>query len=132
MGEDASYFSGTARYETTFENPDATIENWKLRFTEVRESAKIWLNDVYVGTLWANPFELELSNLKPGKNTLRVEVTNLPANRIRAKELRGEEWKIFKEINMVNKDYQKFDATIWSPTPSGLLGEVFLIPLTKN
>ncbi|WP_245838751.1 glycosyl hydrolase [Maribacter sedimenticola] len=132
LGGDASYFSGTARYETTFENPDATIENWKLRFNEVRESAKIWLNDVYVGTLWANPFELELSNLKSGKNTLRVEVTNLPANRIRAKELRGEEWKIFKEINMVNKDYQKFDATIWSPTPSGLLGEVSLIPLIKN
>lgn len=132
LGEEASFFSGTARYETTFENPDTTIENWKLRVNEVRESAKIWLNDVYVGTLWANPFEIELSTLKPGKNTLRIEVTNLPANRIRAKELRGEEWKIFKEINMVNKDYKKFDATSWSPTPSGLIGDVSLIPLINN
>lgn len=132
LGEEASYFSGTARYETTFENPDATNENWKLHFSEVRESAKVWLNDVYAGTVWANPFELELSNLKSGKNILRIEVTNLPANRIRAKELRGEEWKIFKEINMVNKDYQKFDATLWNPVPSGLIGEVSLIPLIKN
>ncbi|MEC8883197.1 MAG: hypothetical protein VYD98_00955, partial [Bacteroidota bacterium] len=57
------------------------------------------------------------------------KVTNLAANRLRAKELRGEEWKTFYEINMVNKDYKPFDATVWEPTPSGLLGPVQLMPL---
>jgi len=132
MGDKASYFSGTAAYEIDFQNPDTTIEHWKLQLGDVRESAKVWLNDTYLGTLWSNPFEIQLANLKPGTNTLRIAVTNLPANRIRAKELRGEEWKIFKEINIVNKDYEEFDASQWQPMPSGLLGPVSLIPLIKN
>ena len=131
-GDKASHFSGTATYEIEFENPDTGIGHWKLQLGDVRESAKIWLNDTYLGTLWSNPFELQLSNLKPGTNTLRIAVTNLPANRIRSKEIRGEEWKIFKEINMVNKDYEAFDATQWEPMPSGLLGPISLIPLIKN
>ena len=32
---------------------------------------------------------------------------------------------------MVDKDYKKFDATKWNPTPSGLLGPVSITPL-KN
>jgi hypothetical protein len=70
--------------------------------------------------------------LKKGKNTLTVKVTNLGANRVRDMEMRGEEWKIFYEINMVDKDYKKFDATKWSPTPSGLLGPVTITPLQQN
>ena len=133
LGEAESNFSGTATYEIDFENPNASIKHWKLQLGDVRESAKVWLNDTYLGVLWSNPFEVQLSNLKSGKNKLRIEVTNLPANRIRAKEMRGEEWKIFKEINMVNKDYQKFDATLWKPMASGLIGPVSLIPLkTQN
>ncbi|MBC3846552.1 glycoside hydrolase [Winogradskyella echinorum] len=131
LSKDAEYFSGTAKYEMTFENPDKNTKNWLLKLGDVRESAKIWLNDEFVGTLWVNPFDVNLE-LKQGKNKLTIEVTNLSANRIRAKELRGEEWKIFHEINMVNKDYEKFDATKWNPMPSGLLGPVTLIPLVKN
>ena len=47
-------------------------------------------------------------------------------------ELRGEEWKNFYEINMVDKDYKKFDATQWKPMPSGILGPVTLVPLKKK
>ena len=129
LSKDAEYFSGTARYELEFENPDKEVKVWKLDLGDVRESAKIWLNDAYVGTLWSNPFEINLNNLKEGKNKLSIEVTNLPANRIRAKEIRGEEWKIFHEINMVDKDYKDFDATKWSPMPSGLLQSPVLTPL---
>ncbi|MBM1105788.1 glycoside hydrolase [Aurantibacter crassamenti] len=129
FGNKEAAFSGTAQYETTFTNPDETIQNWKLKLGDVRESAKVWVNEKYIGTVWANPFEIQIDNLKKGQNNIRIEVTNLPANRIRAKEMRGEEWKIFHEINMVNKDYEKFDATLWKPTPSGLLNDVSLIPL---
>ncbi len=132
LGDKEAFFSGTVRYEINFDNPDAATQKWSLKLGDVRESAKVWLNDDYIGTLWANPFKIELKNLLPGENKLRIEVTNLPANRIRAKELRGEEWKIFKEINMVNKDYKKFDATLWNPMPSGLLGPVTLIPLKST
>ena len=90
------------------------------------------MNGEYVGSSWSIPHHLILKNLKEKNNTLRIEVTNLPANRIRAKENRGEEWKIFYEINMVNKDYKEFDATKWEVTPSGLVNPVKLIPLKKK
>ncbi|MFK7832561.1 MAG: glycosyl hydrolase, partial [Winogradskyella sp.] len=129
LSEAAAQFSGTAKYEITFNNPDANVKTWLLQLGDVRESAKVWLNDDYVGALWANPFEINIGSLKAGDNKLTIEVTNLSANRIRAKEMRGEEWKNFYEINMVNKDYEKFDATKWNPMPSGILGPVKLTPL---
>ena len=132
LGTDAENFSGTASYELKFDAPISDVKLWKLDLGEVRESAKVWLNGEYVGSSWSIPHQLILKNLKNKNNTLRIEVTNLPANRIRAKENRGEEWKIFYEINMVNKDYKEFDATKWEVTPSGLVSPVKLIPLKKK
>lgn len=132
LGTDAENFSGTAQYEIQFNAPISDVKLWKLDLGEVRESAKVWLNGEYVGSSWSIPHQLILKNLKEKNNRLRMEVTNLPANRIRAKENRGEEWKIFYEINMVNKDYKEFDATKWEVTPSGLVGPVKLIPLKKK
>lgn len=117
-------FSGTAAYEMSFDKPAGKADAWMLQLPDVRESARVYLNGKYLGTLWANPFEILLPELKEGNNLLRIEVTNLSANRIRALELSGKEWKIFHEINMVNKDYQPFDAKAWNPMPSGLIGEI--------
>jgi hypothetical protein len=125
----SSDFSGTARYTLEFNLENAGYNAWLLDLGDVRESARVWLNGEYIGTAWSVPFTLIAKNLHKGSNTLELEVTNLSANRIRAKELRGEEWKIFKEINMVNKDYQPLKAATWKPVPSGLLGEVTLTPL---
>ncbi|MFI1743300.1 glycosyl hydrolase [Thalassobellus sediminis] len=132
LSKKAEDFSGTAKYEISFQNPDKNAENWLLKLGDVRESAKVWVNDKFIGTLWSNPFEINVGTLLEGENTLTLKVTNLSANRIRAKEFRGEEWKNFYEINMVNKDYQKFDATKWNPMPSGVLGPVTITALKKN
>ncbi|MBD0831563.1 glycosyl hydrolase [Aestuariibaculum sediminum] len=132
LNTEAEAFSGTATYTIQFEAPEIEADNWKLNLGDVRESAKVWLNGTYVEDVWSAPFNIQLGKLKKGTNELKIQVTNLPANRIRAKELRGEEWKIFFEINMVNKDYQKFDATLWNPMPSGLLGPVTLTPLKQT
>jgi hypothetical protein len=132
LGPEAEAFSGSATYTLQFDNPNSKIEHWQLNLGDVRESAKVWLNDEFIGTAWSVPYQLNLEKLKPGKNTLKIQVTNLSANRIRDKELKGEEWKIFYEINMVDKDYKKFDATKWSPMPSGLLGPVTLTPLKQQ
>lgn len=132
LDEQAEAFSGTAQYEIEFENPDDSVKNWQLNLGKVRESAKVWVNDEYMGTVWANPYEIDIKRLKKGTNKLMLEITNLSANRIRAKELRGEEWKNFYEINMVDKDYNEFDATKWDPVPSGLLGPVSIKPLIKE
>ena len=128
----AEAFSGSATYTLQFDSPKVTADNWSLNLGDVRESAKIWLNGTYIGTAWSVPYKLNIGKLKSGKNELKIQVTNLAANRVRDMELKGIEWKIFYEINMVDKDYKKFDATKWDPTPSGLLGPVTITPLKKE
>ena len=88
---------------------------------DVRESAKVWINEEFIGTVWSNPYKIEIKRLKKGKNTLRIHVTNLGANRIKAKEARGEAWKIFNNINVVSLNYKSFDTSDWKFLPSGLL-----------
>jgi hypothetical protein len=132
LGDEYEAFSGSGTYEIHFDIPNVEPDNWQLDLGDVRESAQVWINDKYIGTAWSVPFILQTGKLKKGKNTLKVKVTNLAANRIRAKELRGEEWKIFHEINIVDKDYKKFDATKWNPMPSGLIGPVIITALTEQ
>lgn len=67
--------------------------------------------------------------LKEGANIIEIEVTNLSANRIRDVDPRKVRWKKFHEINFVNHQYKKFDASEWPVQPSGLLGPVTLIPM---
>nr|WP_315198436.1 glycosyl hydrolase [uncultured Flavobacterium sp.] len=131
LSPQAEAFSGSATYTLQFDSPKTTAENWSLDLGDVRESAKVWINGTYIGTAWSVPYKLNIGKLKAGKNEVKIQVTNLGANRIRDMEIKGIEWKIFYEINMVDKDYKKFDATKWDPTPSGLLGPVSITPL-KN
>ena len=119
FGKDAEAFSGTAKYSIQFENPDPDVAAWLLQLGDVRESARIWINGEYLGCLWANPFETEIWKLQEGTNTLEIEVTNLSANRLRDLELSRGEWKIFYDINMVDRHYKEFDATGWDPCHRG-------------
>jgi hypothetical protein len=129
-GEDAQRFAGTARYAVRFERPSAAASDWQLDLGDVRESARVALNGRSLGTLWSRPFRVRLGRaLRPGENVLEVEVTNLPANRIRDLDRRGVPWKRFHDINVVNVDYKPFDASAWPLTDSGLLGPVTLTPL---
>ena len=132
LSPEAEAFSGTATYTLEFDNKNNKADSWNLNLGDVRESAKVWLNDTFIGTAWSVPYQLNIGKLKAGKNTLKIQVTNLSANRVRDMELKGQEWKIFYEINMVDKDYKKFDATKWSPMPSGLLGPVTISPLKQQ
>lgn len=132
LSPEAEAFSGSATYTLEFENKNYKADSWSLNLGDVRESAKVWLNDKFIGTAWSVPYQLNIGKLKAGKNILKIQVTNLSANRVRDMELKGQEWKIFYEINMVDKDYKKFDATKWSPMPSGLLGPVTISPLKQQ
>ncbi|MCP4313821.1 MAG: glycoside hydrolase, partial [Bacteroidetes bacterium] len=125
-------FSGTVRYKMEFENPDSEVTHWLLDLGDVRESARVWVNGQSLGCLWSVPFSTVTDKLQKGRNTLEIEVTNLSANRLRNLERKGIEWKIFYEINMVNRHYEEFDASIWDPMPSGLLGKVTLTPISKK
>ena len=128
-GKKMEAFSGTAQYLIKFNRPTEHKGPWLLELGDVRESAKIWINDKFVGTLWSNPYQLNIKNLKKGKNILRIQVTNSGANRIKAKEAGGEEWKTFYNINMVGLDYKPFETSKWEVLEAGLLEDPILIPL---
>lgn len=125
----AESFSGTGVYNTTFNLPSREAEEYILDLGNVRESARVWINEEEVGLLWSIPYRARVGEyLKDGENTIRIEVTNLMANRIRHMDKKGIEWRKYHEINFVNIDYKPFDASVWKPTPSGLLGPVLLMP----
>lgn len=129
--EGAETAMGTGGYTTTFvvENP-AAAEDWLLSLGDVRESARVRINGREVATLWAVPYRCFIGPyLRPGKNTLEVEVTNLPANRIADMDRRGVKWRIFKDINMAALGYKKGTYAGWQPVPSGLLGPVRIVPV---
>jgi hypothetical protein len=131
--EKYEYFAGTCEYSTSFELEDLTAADYLLRFDKVEASLKVFMNDKEVAILWSFPFELNVGKyLRKGKNTLRLEVSNLGANRIRYLDQRGVEWKKFHNINMVNLDYKSLDASDWGVLPSGLDGHVELIDLTSS
>jgi hypothetical protein len=129
-GDAAKRFGGTARYRLEFTAPTPAADDWLLDLGDVRESARVRLNDRDVATAWSVPFRVRLGEfLRPGRNVLEVDVTNLAANRIRDMDQRKLPWKIMREINFVNINYKPFDASNWALTPSGLLGPVTLTPL---
>jgi len=127
--EEAKRFAGTATYSITFDKPPPKADDWVLDLGRVCESARVRINGQNVGTLFSIPFKTPVGPfLRDGQNKLEVEVTNLSANRIRNLDRRGVDWKKFYEINFVNIDYEKFDASEWPLMDSGLLGPVRLIP----
>ena len=121
---------GTGCYSIEIELPTIEADDWILDLGDVRESARVRINGNDAGTVWAAPFRLKAGKwLKPGKNLIEVEVTNLPANRIADMDRKNIEWRIFKDINMAKLNYMKGDYKNWSTMPSGLNGNVRLIPV---
>jgi len=128
---EAQRFAGTARYSIEFDLQQ-TADDWVIDLGEVRESARVTVNGKGEIGLFSVPYSAPIGrHLRPGRNRLEIEVTNLSANRIRDLDRRKVNWKIFHEINLVDHNYKPFDASRWSLTPSGLLGPVTLTPM-KN
>lgn len=120
----------TGVYTNTIDVNKANTDDWILDLADVRESARVYINHNYVGTLWAVPYRLKVGKwLKEGNNIIEIEVTNLPANRISEMDRKGEKWRIFNEINVVNLNYKDIPYNNWQPMPSGLNGNVKLIPI---
>ena len=120
-------FAGTGRYTVRFERPAGDAFDWLLDLGRVAETARVTLNGRDLGTLFSRPFRLRVGEaLRPGTNTLEVEVTNLAANRVRDLDRRGVPWKTFHDANVVNIDYKPLDASAWPLRESGLLGPVTL------
>jgi len=129
LSDSAAVTMGTGVYTTTFKlSARQARKSWLINLGDVRESARVYINDQFVGCAWSVPFILDCGNtLRKGKNTLRIEVTNLPANRIADMDRRGVEWRKMEEINVVDINYKNTKYDHWTPVPSGLNSKVSLI-----
>ncbi|MFB3828026.1 MAG: glycosyl hydrolase [Bryobacteraceae bacterium] len=130
-GEAGERFAGAASYSLAFDAPGQAAA-WELDLGAVKESARVTLNGLDLGTLIAPPFRVIAGRLKPTGNRLEVEVVNVSANRIRDLDRRKVEWKIFRDINIVNLDYKPLDASGWPVREAGLLGPVRIRPLRRH
>ncbi|MBR0049499.1 MAG: glycosyl hydrolase family 2 [Prevotella sp.] len=122
---------GTGIYTTHRKLTKEDLKNatsWTIDLGDVRESARVYINGQFVGCAWSVPFVLDCKNtLKEGDNEVRIEVTNLPANRIADLDRRGVKWRKMEEINVVDINYKKTTYGQWEPVPSGLNSNVRLI-----
>ena len=122
LGDSAAVTMGTGVYETEVKlSREDARKHWTIDLGDVRESARVYINNVYIGCAWAVPFVLDCKDaLKKGKNTIRIEVTNLPANRIADLDRKGVKWRKMKEINVVDINYKKTTYADWKPVESGI------------
>ena len=85
--EDAriKYFSGTAFYKTTFDGVPRIGSPAMLSLGNCNgQIAKVVLNGRNLGTVWCEPYEVEIPSgvLKAAGNVLEIEFTNVWANRL--------------------------------------------------
>ncbi|MEU8631867.1 glycosylhydrolase-like jelly roll fold domain-containing protein [Amycolatopsis sp. NPDC048633] len=77
---DAAY-SGSAWYETEFDVPAVPGRRWTLDLGEVHEVAEVEVNGQAAGSRLWPPYRVDVSAaLRPGRNRVRVRVTNTGAN----------------------------------------------------
>ncbi len=118
------YFSGTGVYSTSF-NLKNKAADYLLQLDKLYESARIIVNGKDAGIVWSLPFEIKIGKyLREGTNSIRIEVCNLMANRIRYMDQKKQLWRNYHEINFVNINYKPFDASDWKVQPSGIAGPV--------
>jgi hypothetical protein len=121
--EGVKHFSGTATYVKEFDMPAALSGQGKTLYLDlgiVKNLAEVTVNGRNLGVLWKSPFRLDVSAVvKPGRNRLEINVTNLWPNRLigdqRLPEKQRFTWTTFNPY--------KADSPLLD---SGLLGPVTL------
>ncbi|GAB3263067.1 hypothetical protein GCM10027347_29360 [Larkinella harenae] len=120
------YFSGTATYQKTFAYQPAVnaAQNQRvyLDLGDLSEVGDVWFNNQPLGIRWTPPYRYDITDLvKPGDNTLRVEIANTWSNRLTGDAITGEKFTK-TNITKANKN-----LVPWAELPlikSGLLGPV--------
>lgn len=132
------FFSGMGVYSLQTVGPAGTADAWMLDLGSVKESASVYVNDTYVGTVYAAPCQLVVpAGVLKAQNTLVVKVSNSMLNRIIQMDRNNENYRIFYNTNFparlaTNRGADGlFNAARLEPRPSGLLGPVSWTALKK-
>lgn len=97
---------------------------WLLDLGDLRGSASASIDGIPIGTAWTSPYRLDVPRGVLGRRSiLRLRVLAVEANRIIDLDRRGVRWRKFF---FVNREYEAFDASSWTPLHVGLLGPVTL------
>lgn len=118
------YYSGTSAYRNHFVASTAPGDRLVLELGDVRELAEVKVNGQSCGIAWTPPFAVDITSaVKPGENSLEIDVVNFWPNRIIGDQFLPPEKRLTKtNIRAFTK-----------ATPlmkSGLLGPVCI--LTEN
>ena len=131
-------FSGVAHYRIHFQKQQQPAAEWAIDLGTVYHTARVTLNGRNLGDLFSRPMRvLAGTALKDGDNVLEIEVANAPINRAADLGIRGVDWQKVKGegggfgIGDFLFHWKKKDAS-WIPLPSGLIGPVRLMPLTRQ
>lgn len=123
---DTKYFSGQGIYSTEFEWKDSLPAKCLLRFEQVKEAGEVWINGKSAGVVWMPPYQVDIAKLlKPGTNTLKVTVGNLPVNRFLG--LPDEDLKPLRAVYGNRFPTPQEKQVMPNSAPSGLIGKVWLI-----
>jgi hypothetical protein len=128
------YFSGIATYKKDFDLPADILTSDNILYLDlgvVEMIADVFLNGSHLGILWKPPFQVDITkSLKPGKNSLVIEVANDWSNRIVGDhKLPGE-----KKFTSTNITSPTSSDLLWQDAPlleSGLMGPVQIIAAKK-
>ena len=145
--EGIKYFSGSAVYTKQFDVPASMLSGDRLVVLDlgrVKNFATVTLNGKELGVLWKEPFTVDVTKaVKPGRNELKVKITNLWVNRIVGDEqlppdvewngAQLKQWPDWLLNNGPRPDTGRYTFTTWrfwnedsNLLESGLLGPVTL------
>jgi hypothetical protein len=120
------YFSGTATYLKKFEVPAALLtgdRRLELDLGQLRNVADVTVNGKSLGILWKPPYACDVTDLlHSGSNELKIDITNLWANRLVGDAKLPREQRVTRITQKV---------PIAGPHDSGLLGPVLLRAATN-
>lgn len=134
--EETKFFSGLARYTTSFRRPPVKADYYLLNLGKVYDCADVMINGEPVATLIGPDFSVvvDATTLKK-KNRIDIVVANRMANRIIDMENKGMVYKKFHNVNFPAYKRENagadglFSAAQWEPFPAGLNGPVTLTPV---
>ena len=90
----------------------------------LKEAAVVYVNGERAGSIWCPPYQIDVARfLKPGTNTLKIQVANLAIN-----YMSGHKLPDYRLLNLrFGERFQAQDMDKVRPEPAGLLGHIRLI-----
>jgi hypothetical protein len=116
------YYSGTVIYKNTFVLDEIPLKDMLyINLGDVKLMAEVKINGQEAGGVWTSPWQVNITNLvKPGENSLEVQVVNNWVNRlIGDSNLPEKDRKTWINVNQIKPDDQL--------QSSGLMGPVSVV-----